>query len=47
VSGAASSRRFGLHDLIVHHADDVKADAPVLRIAELIWTPDGWPAAIT
>jgi len=25
----------------------VKADAPVLRIAELIWTPDGWPAAIT
>ncbi|HVI99499.1 MAG TPA: arabinan endo-1,5-alpha-L-arabinosidase [Sphingomonas sp.] len=36
----------GDRDLIVYHADDVKAGAPVLRIAELAWSRDDWPAAI-
>jgi arabinan endo-1,5-alpha-L-arabinosidase len=30
-------------DLIVYHVEAVKEKSPMLRIAELDWTPDGWP----
>lgn len=34
-------------DLIVYHAYDIERDTPTLRIAELDWTSDGWPLALT
>lgn len=40
--------RDGDRDLIVYHAYDAQNDAmPTLRLAELQWSPDGWPVALT
>lgn len=38
----------GARDLIVYHAYDAEHDAaPTLRLAELRWSADGWPIALT
>ena len=38
----------GDRDLIVYHAYDVAhGSQPTLRLAELTWTSDGWPVALT
>ena len=40
--------RDGTRDLVVYHAYDVENDAKAtLRLAELRWSPDGWPTALT
>ena len=37
----------GKRDLIVYHVESVAQKTPLLRIAELDWSPDGWPIART
>lgn len=40
--------RDGDRDLVVYHAYDAEHDsAPTLRLAELSWSADGWPIALT
>jgi len=40
--------RDGDRDLIVYHAYDTAHDSvPTMRLAELAWSADGWPTALT
>ena len=44
--GGASILRDGAQDYIVYHAYDARRQGtPTLRIAPLMWSPDGWPTA--
>jgi arabinan endo-1,5-alpha-L-arabinosidase len=45
--GHCGLMRDGNRDLIVYHAEHATDNTPVLRIAELEWTSDGWPVAVT
>ena len=46
--GGASILRDGTQDYIVYHAYDARREGtPTLRIAPLVWSPDGWPTALT
>ena len=45
--GGSSILTAGSHDIIVYHAYDAQnGGRPTLRMAPLIWTPDGWPVAV-
>lgn len=45
--GGCSILTAGGHDFIAYHAYDAqKGGAPTLRMAVLVWSPDGWPVAV-